>query len=392
MNKTQSLNPKRAIFLTIALDLIGLTIIFPILPSFIDRFWISHMMVGIIGATYAFFSFVSAPYLGRLSDKFWRRNILLASVMGSAVGWIITAFAPNVWWVLIGRTIDGITAGNITIAQAILSDISKDSKERAKYYGIFGMMFGMAMIVGPLLGGFLIRFGFPVPFLVSGIFSVINAILIYFTLPETHTNRSESQEKTGKFAVFHALFHDRIAMYLWLFFIIGLGAGVYRHSFGLYMDAFYHMDETHIGYILAFVGLFMAFCQGYLLNNFWLKKFTPRQILATSLTVSSILFTMVAFYDQTPEPLIGFWLVAEICMVFFTIAMWPVMQSEGMQHANPNKRGEVTGYFSSLGSLTAIIGPLVWAWLIGQHISPLWSASLASILGLVWFTVYRDRF
>ena len=392
MNKLQSSNPKRAIFLTIALDLIGLTIIFPILPSFIDRFWISHMMVGVIGATYAFFSFVSAPYLGRLSDKFWRRNILLASVVGSAVGWIITAFAPNIWWVLIGRIIDGITAGNITIAQAILSDISKDSKERAKYYGIFGMMFGMAMIVGPLLGGFLIRFGFPVPFLVAGIFSVVNAILIYFTLPETHTNRSESQGKMDKFAVFNALFHDKIAMYLWLFFIIGLGAGVYRHSFGLYMDAFYHLDETHIGYILAFVWVFMAFCQGYLLNNFWLKKFTPRQILATSLTASSILFTLVAFYDQTPAPHVYVWLIAELCMVFFTIAMWPVMQSEGMQHANPNKRGEVTGYFSSLGSLTAIIGPLVWAWMIGQHISPLWSAALASILSLGWFIFYRDRF
>jgi MFS family permease len=103
----------------------------------------------------------------------------------------------------------------------------------------------------------------------------------------------------------------------------------------------------------------MAFCQGYLLNNFWLKKFTPRQILATSLTASSILFTLVAFYDQTPAPHVYVWLIAELCMVFFTIAMWPVMQSEGMQHANPNKRGEVTGYFSSLGSLTAIIGPLV---------------------------------
>lgn len=85
-------------------------------------------------------------------------------------------------------------------------------------------MFGMAMIVGPLLGGFLIRFGFPVPFLVSGIFSIFNALLIYFTLPETHTNRSESQENTDKFAVFNALFHDKIAMYLWLFFVIGLGA------------------------------------------------------------------------------------------------------------------------------------------------------------------------
>lgn len=158
MNTTNLTTPKRAIFLTIALDLVGLTIIFPILPAFIDRFQISQVMVGIIGATYALCSFISAPYLGRLSDRLGRRNILFASVLGSAVGWIITAFAPTVWWVLLGRIIDGITAGNITIAQAILSDISKDSKERAKYYGIFGMMFGMAMVVGPLLGGFLIQF------------------------------------------------------------------------------------------------------------------------------------------------------------------------------------------------------------------------------------------
>lgn len=113
-----------------------------------------------------------------------------------------------------------MTAGNITIAQAILSDISKDSKERAKYYGIFGMMFGMAMIVGPLLGGFLIRFGFSAPFLVSGIFSLINAAVIWFTLPETNAHIGQVQGKTGKFPVFTALFQSEIAMYLWLFFII----------------------------------------------------------------------------------------------------------------------------------------------------------------------------
>jgi len=147
MHQKNLTNPKRAILLTIALDLIGLTIIFPILPSFIDRFGISYLMTGMIGATYALCSFISAPYLGRLSDRFGRRNLLFLSVLGSAIGWIITAFAPNVWWVFIGRIIDGITAGNITIAQAVLSDISKDGKERAKYYGIFGMMFGMAMVV-----------------------------------------------------------------------------------------------------------------------------------------------------------------------------------------------------------------------------------------------------
>lgn len=174
--------------------------------------------------------------------------------------------------------------------------------------------------------------------MVSGAFSLVNAVLIWWTLPETHTNRSESQEKESKFPVFTALFHSKIAMYLWLFFIIGLGAGVYRNSFGIYMDAFYHLDVTHIGYLLAFVGVFMAFCQGYLLNHFWLKKFTPKKILFTSLFASSILFTSVALYDQSAMPLIYIWLFGELCMVFFTIAMWPVMQSEGMQHADPKKR------------------------------------------------------
>ncbi len=392
MKTTNLTNPKRAIFLTIALDLIGLTIIFPILPGFIDRYGISEMMVGVIGATYALCSFISAPYLGRLSDKFGRRNILLTSVAGSAVGWIITAFAPTVWWVLLWRIIDGVTAWNITIAQSVLSDISKDQKERTKYFGMFGMMFGMAMIVGPLLGWFLVQFGFYVPFLVSGIFSVINAFMIYFSLPETHVPRVWQHEPQKWFAVFRALFGSRISLYLWLFFTVGLGAGIYRHSFGLYMYSFYHLDAKHISYILAFVGLFMAFCQGYLLSHFWLKKFKPAQILFMSLLASSILFTIVATYDQSPNPSIFVWLFFEICMVFFTIAMWPVLQSEWMTHADPERRGETNGYFSSLWNLTAIIGPLVGAWMIGIHISPLWPAAVGSFMSLLWFLAYRKRF
>jgi MFS transporter, DHA1 family, tetracycline resistance protein len=142
---------KTAVFITIALDLIGLTIIFPLLPIFESQFGASMIWIGIMGGIYALCSFIASPLLGRLSDRIGRKKILAISVFGSAVGWFITAFAPSFWWVLIGRIIDGITAGNMTIAQAILSDISKDEKERTKYFGIFGMMFGLSMIVGPFL-------------------------------------------------------------------------------------------------------------------------------------------------------------------------------------------------------------------------------------------------
>lgn len=184
---TSSRSMKVAIFTTIALDLIGLTIIFPLLPIFETQFGVSPIWIGIMGGVYALCSFVASPLLGRLSDRMGRKKILAISVFGSAIGWLVTAFAPNFWWVLVGRIIDGITAGNMTIAQAILSDISKDEKERAGYFGIFGMMFGLSMIVGPFLGGMLVQWGYMVPFLVTGVISFFNALFITFFLPETHT-------------------------------------------------------------------------------------------------------------------------------------------------------------------------------------------------------------
>ncbi len=215
-----------------------------------------------MGGTYALCSFVASPLLGRFSDRRGRKNILALSVFGSAVGWMITAFAPNFWWVLVGRVIDGITAGNMTIAQAILSDISRDEKERAQYFGIFGMMFGLSMIVGPFLGGVLVQWGYMVPFLVTGIISVINAFFITFYLPETHTpNTDVAHAKKSSFPVFGALVKGHTALYLWVALLVGLGAGVYRNSYSLYMNTFYHLSIVQISHVLMGVGLFMAFCQ-----------------------------------------------------------------------------------------------------------------------------------
>ena len=176
-----------------------------------------------MGGVYALCSFVASPLLGRLSDRIGRKKILTLSVFGSALGWIITAFAPNFWWVLIGRVIDGVTAGNMTIAQAILSDISKDEKERAQYFGIFGMMFGLSMIVGPFLGGMLVQWGYMVPFLVTGVISFLNGLFITFFLPETHKpNKLIIHVRKSSFPVFGALIRGHTALYLWVALLVGL--------------------------------------------------------------------------------------------------------------------------------------------------------------------------
>lgn len=390
---TSSRSMKVAIFTTIALDLIGLTIIFPLLPIFETQFGVSPIWIGIMGGVYALCSFVASPLLGRLSDRMGRKKILAISVFGSAIGWLVTAFAPNFWWVLVGRIIDGITAWNMTIAQAILSDISKDEKERAGYFGIFGMMFGLSMIVGPFLGGMLVQWGYMVPFLVTGVISFFNALFITFFLPETHTpNKLMSYLWKSSFPVFGALIRGHTALYLWVALLVGLWAGVYRNSYSLYMDTFYHLSISQISHVLMGVGVFMAFCQGFLLWKFWLKKFSPRQILMITLIASIILFTTTAFYDQFGSRQILIWIALEITMVFFTIAMWPVLQSEGVSKASSDTRGEVSGYFSSVFSLTAIVAPILGWYFINHMISPMWIAGVFSGVGFIVFWIKRQEF
>lgn len=138
-----------------------------------------------------------------------------------------------------------------------------------------------------------------VPFLVTGLISLGNAIFITFFLPETHSpNKFLVYVKKSSFPVFGALMRGHTALYLWVALLVGLGAGVYRHSYSLYMDKFYGLSIEQISHVLMGVGVFMAFCQGFLLSRFWLKKFSPRQILAINLIASIILFVLTASYDQ----------------------------------------------------------------------------------------------
>lgn len=390
---SSSFSTKTAVFTTIALDLIWLTIIFPLLPIFETQFGVSTLWIGIMGWIYALCSFVASPLLGRLSDRIGRKRILAISVFGSAVGWFITALAPNFWWVLIGRIIDGVTAGNMTIAQAILSDISKDEKERAKYFGIFGMMFGLSMIVGPYLGGVLVQWGYMVPFLVTGGISLANAVFITIFLPETHTPKKLLMfVKKSSFPVFWALMRGHTALYLWVALLVGLGAGVYRNSYSLYMDKFYHLSIEQISHVLMGVGVFMAFCQGFLLGKFWLKKFSPRQILTITLLSSITLFTLTASYDQFGDRNILVWIMLEVTMVFFTVAMWPILQSEGVSKASPDARGEISGYFSSVFSMTAIIAPILGGYFVNHLISPMWIAAIFSGFAFILFWYKREQF
>ena len=181
-------SPLLVIFITVFIDLIGFGIVIPVLPYYAEgtRFGATPREVGLLFASYSVMQLFFAPVLGRLSDKYGRRPVLLFSLLGTCVGFLILGFATTLWMLFVGRIIDGISGGNISTAQAYIADVTT-KENRAKGMGLIGAAFGLGFVFGPAIGGVLSRWGIHVPFLFAGGLAFANAVLLYFTLPETIT-------------------------------------------------------------------------------------------------------------------------------------------------------------------------------------------------------------
>ncbi|HKP71305.1 MAG TPA: MFS transporter, partial [Pyrinomonadaceae bacterium] len=174
-------SPLLVIFITVFIDLVGFGIVIPVLPYYLEgtKFNAPSSMVGLLFASYSVMQLIFTPVLGRLSDRYGRRPVLLFSLLGTSLGFLILGFATTLWMLFAGRIIDGITGGNISTAQAYIADVTTP-ENRAKGMGIIGAAFGLGFIFGPAIGGILSRWGIGVPFLFAAGLAFANAVLLYF--------------------------------------------------------------------------------------------------------------------------------------------------------------------------------------------------------------------
>src|SRR2546430_1946456 len=177
-------SPLLPIFLIVIVDVLGLTIILPLLPFYAESLGASPRVVGLLVSAYAICQFFAGPPLGHLSDRVGRRPVLLVSQIGTCIGFLILAFANSLWLVFLARIIDGLTAGNLTVAQAYISDVT-EPQHRAKAFGIIGVAFGLGFLVGPAITGFLADFGNQYPILAAAGLSFTSIMATYFLLPST---------------------------------------------------------------------------------------------------------------------------------------------------------------------------------------------------------------
>jgi DHA1 family tetracycline resistance protein-like MFS transporter len=371
------------IFIVVFVDLLGFSLILPLLPYYAESYGASASLVGLLVATYAAASLFGAPLLGRLSDKYGRRPVLLISVIGTMLGFLLLGFAEPVgrtlaaWFSLssaeplilavlfFSRFLDGLTGGNISVAQAYISDVT-DKQNRAKGLGLIGAAFGLGFIIGPAVGGFLSTWSYSTPAFAAAVLAFLNVLSIYFWLPESLTvsQRQEAREarKPGFSveALLAALKRPVVGPLLIVRFFFGLAFATFQTIFALYAQYKLALTPQAVGYILAYVGVLSVLVQGVGIGLLS-KRFTENQMIITGLWLMTAGLLGWAF---TPNVIVL--LIVMLPLALAGGVLNTVINSAISKAVNVDEIGGTLGISASLESATRVISPTIGGYLLQQ--------------------------
>jgi len=345
---------KIIIIVTVLIDVIGVGIVIPVMPYFVQSIGASPFVITMLFAVFSLCSFISAPILGALSDRFGRRPALIASIASTAVGWFVFAGAGSVLILFIGRIIDGMAAGNFPIAQSYMADLSESNEERTHNMGMIGAVFGIGFIIGPVIGALLSQVSMSFPFYFVGALAALNALAAFFLLPETNIDLAKGRKiSIHPFAPIRKAWDDKVlrSRYVVLF-LFGLAFAAQQSIFALYTQYAFGFDAGATGYLMAIIGLIMIVNQGFLLKKFWLKRFDEAK-----LEVWLLLPVAFGFFMMSSTNFYLFFL-GMFLMILNQSVLRAVMSSRITGFADPRKKGEVAGIMSSLMTLGMTVGPL----------------------------------
>jgi multidrug resistance protein len=365
-------SPLVVIFTTVFIDLLGFGIVIPVLPFYAEgtRFNASPRTVGLLFASYSVMQLIFSPILGRLSDKYGRRPVLLISIIGTGIGFLILGFARTLLMLFLGRILDGITGGNISTAQAYIADITT-KENRAKGMGLIGAAFGLGFVFGPAIGGILSRWGVEVPFLFAAGLCFANALLLYFTLPETvtpdHPARVSAAGGRGLTQLIKSLKQPRLGFVLTIYFLFIVAFSIMTTSFSLYTMFRFGYDAQHTGYLFAYVGIIAVIIQGGLIGRL-VKRFGELPlVIAGAFFFAGSLFA-VPFVGPQTGGLLALLVGGGLFSLGNSLSA-PSLTSLASKSVGPAEQGTVLGVTQSVASLARAVGPALAAFLIHSAIA-----------------------
>jgi DHA1 family tetracycline resistance protein-like MFS transporter len=294
----------------------------------------------------------------------------LFSIIGTGIGFLILGFAKTLWMLFVGRILDGITGGNISTAQAYIADITT-KENRAKGMGLIGAAFGLGFVFGPAIGGILSRWGIEVPFLFAAGLCFANALLLFFTLPETvtpdHPARVSAAGGRGLSQLLQSLKDPRLGFVLIIYFFFIVSFSIMTTAFSLYTMFRFGYDAQHTGYLFAYVGILAVIVQGGLIGRL-VKHFGELPLVV----VGAFLFAASLFAIPFVGPQSGGLLALLIGGGLFSIGnslSAPSLTSLASKSVGPAEQGSVLGVTQSVASLARAVGPVLAALLIHSAIA-----------------------
>jgi MFS transporter, DHA1 family, tetracycline resistance protein len=358
------------IFVTVLIDMLAFGMIIPVLPILVQDFVGGNaaraaQMYGVFGTAWALMQFIFSPVQGSLSDHFGRRTVILISCTGLGLDFILMALAPNLWWLLVGRLISGITAASFSTAGAYISDVTPPEK-RAASFGLIGAAFGVGFVVGPALGGLLGDISPRLPFWASAFMALANVCWGLFVLPESLPKDKRSPFSWKNANPLGALqllrSHPMLTGIAASYFLINLAHVVLPSTTVLYMHYRYGWSTKAVGLLLAGVGISSLIVQGFLVKPLvrWLKE---RRAMALGLTFGAAGFVIYGLAPTGPI----FWIGVPV-MALWGIAT-PSLQTIMTRLVGATEQGRLQGALASLVGLASMIGPTMFSQIFATFIS-----------------------
>ncbi len=372
------------LFLIVFADMVGFGLIIPLLPYYAKQFGATDILVGFLSTVYPLGQIFAAPLIGRLSDKFGRKIALLLSIGGTFFSLLILGFARSLTLIFISRLLDGLTGGNIAVAQSYISDFS-DEKSRSKNLGLIGAAFGLGFILGPAIGGFLSKWGFSVPAFFASALAFMNLINIVVFLPDSRPAADHKKVPYTFEELVKTFSQPKVASLLFTRLFYSLGFTTFESSFTLFAIRRLNLELSQTGFVLAYIGVVLVITQGLLVGKV-AKKFAEYVVIKYLMPLAILLLAVYSFSSN---------------LATLVLFLTPLSISSGLigvsitslttKSVSKDKLGGTLGIFSSADSLVRIVSPLIGAIVI-QYVGSRFLGVVVAIFVSIGFVIFRTKF
>ncbi len=376
------------IFGFVFIDLLGYSLILPLLPYYAVTFGASLTVVGLLGTSNALAQLLAAPVIGRLSDRYGRRPLLIFSIMGTVLSFLLLGLAQSLPMLFLSRVLDGFLGGNIALARAYITDVT-DESQRAKGLGIIGAAFGLGFIIGPAMGGFLSRFGYEVPAFVAAGLSLLNLIAVLLWLPESLSPERRAAMRHSPKTTFSfkslqiALNRPCSGPLLHIQLLYSLAFTLFQSNFAIFVKTRLGLTAQNTSFVLTYVGVLSVLVQGFAIGRLT-AHFTERQLMMVGIVGLAVALTAWGFV-----PNVGLLLIVLAPIALSGGVLGVMLTSQLTKAVTKEEVGGTLGLSASLQTLAQIIAPGLGGLLLDTVST--WSVGLLAGVIMMWTFSFAYR-